>query len=125
MLGVQVDRAPYATQPFLSRYYPDSAAEGRGAEHLQLAAAQHVRLGAMHLRRLPLVRVPVTVVWQDGSPAKEASILFQNPLFPHEAGIGSASVFPECSRPGAAAGRLRLFCSGGRAMRCRQNDRVA
>jgi hypothetical protein len=94
LLGAMLDEGPFAEQPFLSTYYPGTS-DAANAAKIKLRDEQHLLVEPMHLRRLPLVRVPVTVVWADGRPEPTASILFQNPLFPHEAGIGSASVVPE------------------------------
>ncbi len=94
LLGSMIDEAPYASQPFLTRYYPGTA-DVSNATTIKLVDEQHVRVDTMRLDRLPLVRVPVAVVWADGRPEPSASILFQNPLFPHEAGIGPESVFPD------------------------------
>jgi hypothetical protein len=129
LLGSMIDEAPYASQPFLTRYYPDSA-DAANSTTIKLVDEQHLQVEPMRLHRLPLVRVPVTVVWADGRPEPSASILFQNPLFPHEAGIGSASVLPD------GDGRIPLpagydyvavafaQCDAGAKIESRETDRV-
>jgi hypothetical protein len=94
VLGSMIDEAPYALQPFQSRYYP-GVPDALSATIIRVVDEQLVRVEPMRLLRLPLVRVAVTVVWQDGRPEPSSSILFQSPMFPHEPGIGSASVFPD------------------------------
>ncbi len=129
LLGSMIDEAPYASQPFLTRYYP-GAPDAASSSTIKLVDGQHVRVEPMRLHRLPLVRVPVTVVWADGRPEPSASILIQNPLFPDEAGIGSASVFPD------GDGRIPLpagydyvavasaQCDAGSKIESRETDRV-
>jgi hypothetical protein len=129
LLGSMINEAPYALQPFLTRYYPGTA-DAASSTKIKLVDEQHMQVEPMRLHRLSLVRVPVTVVWQDGRREPNASILFQNPLFPHEAGIGSASVVPD------EDGRVPLpegydyvavasaQCDAGSKIESRETDRV-
>ena len=129
LLGSMIDEAPYALQPFLTRYYPGTA-DAANSITIKLADEQHVQVEPMRLHRLQLVRVPVTVVWQDGRREPNASILFQNPIFPHEAGIGSASVFPdEDGRVPLPEGYdyfavASVQCDAGSTIESRETDRV-
>jgi hypothetical protein len=129
LLGAMIDEAPYASQPFLTRYYPGTN-DVSNSTSIKLVDEQHVRVDIMRLNRIPLVRVPVTVVWADGRPEPSASILFQNPLFPHEPGIGSASVFPDgdgrIPLPGGYeyVALASVQCDAGAKIESHETDRV-
>ena len=71
-LAVLWNAPPSTKLPFLTRYYPD-APDQRHAETLEITAARHLSLNSIRLRRLQLVKVPVSVSWSNGKPEPAAN----------------------------------------------------
>ena len=129
ILAVLWDGAPDAKHPFMTRYYPDAADEP-SAERLDITEARHTELKPMRLHPLSLVKVAVKVEWSDGTPEKNAGLLFRNELFPHQATIGNESVsvaendsvaLPEGFEYNANAA---VQCDAGKKIEQRESPRV-
>jgi putative flippase GtrA len=93
-LAVLWNAAPDHKHPFLTRYYPDEATQ-EGAATLTLTAERHLDLAPMKLRELPVVRVPVLVVWSNGKLEPDATVSFTNMLYPRQGAIGYESRQPD------------------------------
>jgi len=87
ILSVQGDAPPNTQHPFLSRYYPD-ATDPKQAETLDITPAQHRTMNPIRLQRLQLVKVPVSVLWSDGTPEPDVYFSFMNTSYPEFGAIG-------------------------------------
>ena len=93
-LAVLWNAAPDYKHPFLTRYYPDGTTQ-ESAATLTLPTETHLDLAPMKLRELPVVRVPVLVVWSNGKLEPDATVSFTNKLYPKQGAIGYESRQPD------------------------------
>jgi len=87
ILSVQGDAPPNTQLPFLSRFYPD-ATDPKQAKTLDIATAQHLTMNPIRLQRLELGKVPVSVIWSDGTPEPDVFFSFMNTSYPKVSAIG-------------------------------------
>ena len=90
-LSVLWDAPPSTKLPFLTRYYPDAPDQAH-AETIEITPARHLTLAPIRLTRVQLIKVPVSVSWQDGKSEPDAYLFFTNKLFPQHGAIGSETL---------------------------------
>lgn len=128
ILGVAIDTAPTGQHPYFASFYP-------GAERKKDAEPIRVRTGSnglktMRLRRMETATIKIHIRWEDGTPAKGGSLLFNNPKYPQTV-IGDES-FPIADGDGEFVvpvgfryyARASVWCDGGKQIDMRESRPV-